>query len=125
MLTGIEDVIGDYQSSAIIFGKRFLVDDPDLGARFLAAYMKGVEQYNQGKTERNLEIISEVSEMDIEVLRNACWIPISQDGVPNYSGLEEIMEWAVETGYLEEAVTEEQFFDPSFLEAAKALLGTD
>lgn len=125
LLTGIEDVIGDFQSSAIVFGKRFLEDDPALGARFLAAYMKGVEQYNQGKTERNLEIISEASEMDIEVLRNACWIPISQDGVPNYAGLIEIMDWAVDKGYIDEVVTEEQFFDPSFLEAANELMGSE
>ena len=72
LLTGMEDVLGDFQTSALVYGKRFIVDDPELGVRFMAAYLKGVEQYNQGKTDRNLEAISEATAMDIEVLKDAC-----------------------------------------------------
>jgi len=121
-LVGLEDVAGDYQTSVLAFGKNLLVRDPELGVRFLAGYMKGVAQYNQGKTERNLEIVSEATGQDIEVVKNACWIPISPGGIPNFSAVLPFMNWAIDKGYLDQAITEEQFWDPDFLEAAKDLL---
>ena len=39
-LAKAEDVLGVYQSGLMVFGKKLTVDDPDLGARFLAGYLK-------------------------------------------------------------------------------------
>jgi len=51
ILARAEDVLGIYQSGLMVFGSNLTIDDPNLGARFMAAYLKGVDQYNQGKTE--------------------------------------------------------------------------
>ncbi len=122
LLVGIEEVVGDFQSSVIAYGKNLLKNDPDLGARFLAGYLKGVEQYNLGKTDRNLEILSEAIGQEIELLESACWLPMNSDGLVDFNGVVPFMNWSIENGYLEEPITEEEFFEPSILEAAKELL---
>lgn len=122
LLATMEDVVGDLQSSVLAFGKRLLVDDPELGARFLAAYMKGVAQYNEGKTEHNLQILAEKTGLDIEEIKNSCWLPINEDGIPQYDSIVPFMDWSIREGYLEHAITEEQFWNPEPLEKAMKLL---
>jgi NitT/TauT family transport system substrate-binding protein len=122
LLAKAEDVLGVYQSGLMVFGKKLTVDDPELGARFLAGYLKGIEQYNQGKTERNLQIMADKSGETLEVLKKACWPAMRQDGTIDYKGVEPFQNWSIENGYLENAVTQSQFYDPGFLEAAWVLL---
>ena len=122
LLIGDEDVVGKFQTSILAFGKNLLVDDPELGARFLAAYLKGVALYNEGKTEHNLQILSEATTEDIEVIRNSCWVPIKLDGTPDYNSIKEFMTWSMEQDHLDQFLTEDKFWDPSFLEAALSLI---
>ena len=122
LLATMEDVVGDFQTSVLAFGKKLLVDDPDLGARFLAAYMKGVAKYNEGKTEHNLQVLAEKTGLDIEEIRNSCWLPISEDGIPQYDSIVPFMDWAVRENFLEHAITEDQFWTPDPLEKALQLL---
>lgn len=122
LLAGAEDIVGDFQTSILAFGKNLLSDNPDLGVRFMAAYLKGIAQYNEGKTDRNLEILSEATGEDVEALRKSCWLPISEDGVPEFEDVVPFMNWSVEQGHLDQTITEEQFWNPDFLEQAKLLL---
>ena len=122
-IASMEDVVGDFQTSILAFGKNLLTDNPELGARFLAAYLKGVAQYNEGKTERNLEILAEATGDEIEVLKNSCWLPISLDGIPDFNAIVAFMNWSISAGHLEQPITEEQFWNPKPLEAAMKLLG--
>jgi hypothetical protein len=57
--------------------------------------------------------------VEVDVLKNACWLPVNMDGEPNFRDVEPFMNWAVDHGHLDNVITEEQFWDPSFLEAAK------
>ena len=41
----------------VYYGPAILDKDPELGKRFMVGYLKGVKQYNEGKTERNLAIL--------------------------------------------------------------------
>ena len=122
ILARAEDVLGVYQSSLLIFGRKLIVDNPDLGARFMAAYLKGVNQYNQGKTERNLQIMVDNSGESLDVLKKACWPAMRQDGSIDFKGVEPFQNWSIVNGYLETGVSQEQFYDPSFLDAARVLL---
>ena len=45
-----------------------------------------------------------------------------QDGSIDFKGVEPFQNWSIENGYLEKGVTEDQFYDPGFLEAARILL---
>ena len=109
-------------SPVLAFGKRLLVDEPELGARFMAAYLKGIAQYNEGKTDRNVEIIAQSTSESVEVLKNACWIAIPSDGKINFPAVETFQEWSVSQGQLETPVTEDQFWDPGVLDMAFELL---
>ena len=125
VLSKAEDEIGPYQSSILAFGQRLIQQDPDLGVRFLAAYLKGVQKYNEGKTEENLAFLAEKTGEDIELLRKSCWVPIRDDGLIDFNEVDPFQQWSKEMGQLDETITEEQFWDPSFLEAAKALIASE
>lgn len=122
ILAPMEEVVGNYQSSALAFGKSLINDNPDVGVRFMAAYLKGLAKYHEGKTEENLKILHEATELDIELLEEACWVYIHPEGEIDFQNIVPFMTWAVEQGYLDAPITEEQYWAPTFLEEAKVLL---
>jgi NitT/TauT family transport system substrate-binding protein len=119
-----EQVIPDFQIQFILYGPTLLDENPDVGRRFMVVYLKGAQQYNQGKTERNLEILAKYTELDRELLMQVCWPAIRDDGQINVQSVLDYQAWAVEKGYLDSPVTEDQFWDPSFVEYANQVLGT-
>jgi NitT/TauT family transport system substrate-binding protein len=122
ILAKAQDVIGTIQLSVLAFGKDLIVDHPDIGARFMAAYLKGVQQYLQGKTDRNLQIVSDATKVSVQDLKTSCWLPISADGKINFAGIDNFQKWSIAQGQLDAPITEEQFWDPSFIAAAQKLL---
>lgn len=120
-----EDDVGPLQSSILAFGPRLVNDDPELGSRFLAAYLKGFQKYNEGKTEENLQAIAGFTGEDLDLLNQACWPPMRNDGWIDFSYVEPFIQWNYETGQLDTLVTEEQFWDPSSLETALILLNNE
>lgn len=122
LLASAEDVIGTFQSSVLLFGPKLLVDDREASIRFMTAYLKGVRQYAEGKTERNLEILSEMTTETQETLNESCWPSINTNGAIDFPSTDNFQQWLIGHGYLDNAVTEEQFWDPSIVQAAAALL---
>jgi NitT/TauT family transport system substrate-binding protein len=122
ILVSAQDVISPYQVGVLAFGKSLTVDNRDVGARFLAAYLKGVAQYNLGKTDSNLQIISAATGETIDHLKNSCWMPINEDASIDFAGIEGFQQWAVSQKLADTTLTQEQFLDPSFLAAAKQLI---
>jgi NitT/TauT family transport system substrate-binding protein len=122
ILVRAEDVIGTYQVGVLAFGKAITVDNRDLGARFLAAYLKGVEQYNQGKTDRNLQIIADATGETTDHLKNSCWMPINQDASIDFAGVQGFQQWALSQKLIDTTITQDQFLDTSFLTAAYQLI---
>jgi NitT/TauT family transport system substrate-binding protein len=120
----IEKVIPDFQFGIVLFGPTLLDKNPEAGALFMAAYLKGVGQYNQGKTARNLEILAKHTRLDRELLQQACWPPFRPGGRINVKSVLEFQAWAIEKGYLEKAVPETQFWTPIFIDRAERLTGS-
>jgi len=118
------DLAPGEQHVTVVYGPSLLETNPDAGRRFMVAYLRGVRQYNQGKTERNLEIMAEFSGLDEEFLKAACWYDFYDDGHVNVQSLLDFQEWAVEKGYLDSVVPPDQFYDPSFIDYASQVLGT-
>ncbi len=114
----------DFQFSINMFGPNLLVKDPEVGKRYLMAYLKAARQYNEGKTPRNVEIISKYTEMKPEEVQASCWMAIRPDGQVNTAdpSLQDFQEWAVANGYLSAVVPAEQLFDLSLLAAADEAL---
>lgn len=122
ILARSENVVGNSQTSLLAFGKNLFKDNPDVGVRFMAAYLKDVEQYNKGKTEQNLQILAEATGESIEVLQNSCWIPINNYGSIDFSAVDRYQQCAYQYGQMDAPITEEQFWDPSFLCEAQDML---
>ncbi len=118
-----QQLMPGFQIALTIYGPNLLKKDPDAGRRFAVALLRGIAQYNQGKTERNLEIVAKYTQLDRDTLEKACWPAVQSDGTINAQSLVDFQAWAVANGYLDKAVTPEQFWDGSFVEHANRTLG--
>ncbi|HVS64095.1 MAG TPA: ABC transporter substrate-binding protein [Thermoanaerobaculia bacterium] len=117
------DVLPGFQFSVLLFGPSLLETDREAGQRFINGYLRGVRQYNQGKTDRNLEILAARTDFDRETLAELCWIPMDADGRINERSLVELMDWGHERGYVDRVLAPEEFWDRRFIDEAARLLG--
>jgi len=110
-----EKIVPDFQFSTITFGERLLYKDRDTGARFLRAYNRGVAQYLEGKTERNVAIIAKATGEAPDLIRRACWLPMRSDLSVNWQSLEEFQTWAKKEGLIQHILTRDQVIDSTFV----------
>jgi NitT/TauT family transport system substrate-binding protein len=118
-----QNVVPNMQYGFEIFGPSLLVDRPDIGKKFVTAYVKGIRQYNQGKTERNLAIIAKYTKLEPELLKRACWPTMRNSGKVEVDTLLQFQEWASKKGLIDKMVTAEQLWDPQFTDYANQQLG--
>lgn len=115
MIATAQDIAPNHQFALLIFGKRLLQDDPQLGRRFMRAYLRGVKQYNEGKTDRNVAILARHTKLDAEIIRRACWVAVSDDAHIRPEAVQPFLDWAVETKLLDRPLKLEEWWNPSFL----------
>jgi NitT/TauT family transport system substrate-binding protein len=111
----------DYPSP-LYYGPAFLDTNPDLGRRFMVAYLQGVKQYNEGKTERNLEILQKYTQLDRDLLNQSCWPQIAKDGLVPEKPVNEYMEWMYTTKRITQKLGTDELFDMSYVTYAQAVL---
>lgn len=119
-----EQVAPGQQVYVVGFGNRFLNEDRDLGRRFMRAWLRSVRRYNEGKTERNVSILSAYTNLPPEVIRRACWRVIASDGEIRPEAARPLIDWARKRGYLEADMPPSRWWDPSFIDAANRDLAT-
>ena len=119
----MQEILPGGQLAAIYFGPSLLERNRDAGRRFMIAYLKGVRQYNLGKTARNLDIEASATGLDRDLLARTCWQPIRGDGRINVESVLDFQRWAVRRGALDAPVPPERFWDPSFVDQANEVLG--
>lgn len=122
ILEPVQELLPESQSAVLLYGPSLLNDNPEVGDRFMAAYLKAVAQYNDGKTERNIEILARHLGLETELLQNMCWPTLRADGTIDVPSILDFQEWAIANEFLDTAVTEEQFWDGRFIENGAALL---
>ena len=110
-----EDVLPGYQWSVLAFGERLLVRERDTGLRFLRAFHRGVAQYRQGKTERNVAILAEGTGQTPEVVRETCWPVFTADSRVNWNSIEEFQRWAKAEGFMDSIVPAEMALDSTLV----------
>jgi NitT/TauT family transport system substrate-binding protein len=121
-LIGYAEVYPDFQAGSIIFGPNLLEKNPELGKRFMIAYLKSVRQYNEGKTDRNIGIIQNHTDLDRDLVERSCWYTFDPNGRLNIESLLDLQEWNYKNGYVDELLTEDQLKDESFIEYANKIL---
>jgi len=117
-----QKVFPDSQHAIILFGPSLLEKNPEIGKRFIVAYLKAVRQYNRGKTERNIEIMAKHTGLDKELLKKTCWPSIRNDGQINVESILDFQKWGLKRGLLDKEVLPKQFWDPGFIEYANKIL---
>jgi NitT/TauT family transport system substrate-binding protein len=117
-----QEIVPDFQLAFVQYGPSLLEKNPDAGKRFMTAYLKAVRQYNQGKTERNLEILAASTELDRQFLADACWPALRDDGSVNLQSVLDFQAWAVKRGLQEGVVAEDQLWDGRFVDHANRAL---
>jgi NitT/TauT family transport system substrate-binding protein len=110
--------MGGYTYSVISYGPTLLDESPEIGQRIATAHLKAMRIYNQGKTERNLEIVSNAMQLPIEDLRSICWPRMREDGLIDTTSLRVFQEWAKTRGQLDEVLSAAQYWDPRFVDHA-------
>lgn len=117
-----KDVIPDQQFAILVFGPRLISRSPDIGQRFMVAYLKGVRQFNQGKTRRNVELLTAFTQLSEDLVRKACWPAMRDDGSINADKLVEFQAWALKKGLQDRILPPARFWDGRFVTHANAAL---
>src|SRR5262249_42947326 len=110
--------------SVVLYGPGLLDARPDVGRRFMTAYLRGVRQYALGKTAHNIDLIVRPLGLDRDALARACWPSVSPDGTVAVASLLEFQQWSVATHLVDRAISSNELLDLQFLQYAnKALAG--
>jgi len=117
---GTQDVVPDYQQNLIFFGSNLLDERPEVGERFIKALLRGIEQYNLGKTERNLEILEGAMRWSKDELTTMCWVSMHSDGRMHPEGFAGYQEWAMQRGLVDRVLSTDEIIDARFLDSANA-----
>ena len=123
LLAAGEDVVPAGQVGTICFGPRLLRERRDLGKRFMIANLKGVRQYNRGKTDRNLDILSRRTGLDRKLLTRLCWPNLRGDGMLNVEAVHAFQQWAKDENLLDRKLKTVEFWEPFFVRQAHRVIG--
>jgi ABC-type nitrate/sulfonate/bicarbonate transport system substrate-binding protein len=112
----------DQQFGLYLFGPTILDGKQDVGKRFMVALLKGIQQYNQGKTDRNVELMAELTKSDPTEIRQSCWQSYRKDGNINVQSILDFQKWAFDKGYMDKILTEADLWDSQFIDHANQIL---
>jgi NitT/TauT family transport system substrate-binding protein len=118
---GTKEIVPDYQLSSVMFGPTLLDERPEIGERFMVAFRKAMQQYELGKTPRNLEIVARGSGLSVDILRDICWPTYRKDGSVGTEGLMGYQEWLESRGLLDHVIPQEDLVDRRFVVQANAV----
>jgi NitT/TauT family transport system substrate-binding protein len=119
-----EDVVPRLQSAVVVYGPTLLGHRRQVGERFMRAYLRGVAQYAQGKTDRNLAILADRLGFERALLSRICWQAIRPDGAVDTASVREFQKWALGHGYLAASVSREALWDAAFVRQALRVAST-
>jgi NitT/TauT family transport system substrate-binding protein len=112
------DVVPNYQHMVNAYGPSLLVRDPDTGRRFMTAYLRAVQQYLEGKTARNIDIVARNTGLDSSLLQQACWPSVRRDGRIDEASLIDFERWGRQRGFLDRELLWGQIWDARFVDTA-------
>jgi ABC-type nitrate/sulfonate/bicarbonate transport system substrate-binding protein len=118
LVNDINQVSPDATIAVLLYGPNMLNREDDLPVRYLTAYLQGAHKFNEGPTERNIEILSPALELEPEILTEICWIRYRETGLLNGDTALDYMYWLNDQGMLDEPLELDEFYDPSYVEEA-------
>ena len=107
--------------SVVLYGPR-LIGNPDIGKRFMVAYLNAIRQYQQGKTDANVAILSKYTGISPDDIKASCWVSIAADGRTHLDTWLPYEQWLVSKGYLDAVVPTNQLWDSEFVDYANSVV---
>jgi ABC-type nitrate/sulfonate/bicarbonate transport system substrate-binding protein len=102
----------------VLFGPSLLQENRETGAAVMRGYLAAVARFREGKTPRNLDILTAALGESRELLERTCWPAVSSDGRLRTGDITAFQEWALAHKYIARAATIDQVWDSSFVTAA-------
>ena len=115
-----EDIVPGYQLSSLMFGPNLLDERPEVGVRFLTAFLKAVRRFNEGRTPRNVELVAAHTGLEPALVEQLCWPSFDATGRLRPEGLMQFQSWLVSRGLIDEALPQDELIDSRFIERAAA-----
>lgn len=123
-----DQVYPNFQLATLWYSESF-AQQPDLGRRFLVAYLRGVRDYNDAflRNRQRDEIVALIARhatvKDPELYKRM-WPPkLHPDGLINLDSLRDEYQWYADRGYIRNPLDPLSIVDDSFRQAAVAELG--
>jgi len=129
-LDGIADIVASAtevhpkQQSAAIFYSPQMIQNKDLGTKFMTGYLKGIRMYNEAlqNPEQWKEVVTilkkNIKIEDPEVWNNMIPIGLADNGRIDSASLAEDIDWYFQKGYLTKKLDIKQVVDNRFVEGA-------
>ncbi|HUO84358.1 MAG TPA: ABC transporter substrate-binding protein [Thermoanaerobaculia bacterium] len=114
----VEEFLPGLQYSVIVYGPALLHEEPETGRKFMRAYLRGIRDYNRGKTEENIRFMIEFTRMAPDIVRDSCWPLLRDDGSVNVDSVSDFIDWAHQSGHLDVPVPPSMFWDGRFIDGA-------
>jgi NitT/TauT family transport system substrate-binding protein len=124
----VEEIDPGHQSGTLIYGKNLLVDKPDVGYRFMKAYVQAVRVYNDafrkgvGRAEVD-GIIAERTGVKPELQSRTVPAGLNPDGCANSKDLADQLAWFRGEGHLQRDLDIDALVDNRFCDRAVQELG--
>lgn len=113
-----EKVLPGFQQGFVFFGPTMLKDKPEIGKKFLIAYLKGCAGHLEGKTDRNVEILSKYTGLDRDILLKSYWHPVLPDGRIVTDDILSFQKWLFEIDLIEKQLSSDEIVDDNILKSA-------
>jgi NitT/TauT family transport system substrate-binding protein len=124
----MDAIYPNQQTAALMYGPS-MASKPDLGKRFMVAYIKGLRFYNDaltGKASKDelVTILAKNTPVKNRALYDRMVFPgLNPDGALNVESMKNDMEWWVRAGRIKEAVSVDRVIDTSYVDYALQKLG--
>jgi NitT/TauT family transport system substrate-binding protein len=118
------EALPGHQYSFVLFGDSMLKEDLQVGARFLAAYLKAAQEYQEGRTPEFLREFAAQHKLDEQSIVSACRDTYPTDGSIDLPSIQRMVDWYVSRGLATEPLPASRLVDTRFLELAQRLLAS-
>jgi ABC-type nitrate/sulfonate/bicarbonate transport system substrate-binding protein len=111
-----------FQVAFVVFGGK-LLDAPEIGARFLKAYLEGAREFRSGKTPKFLEDFAREYNLGENFARDFCRESQTKSLVIKLEDLQQYIDWGVARKYIPRPVRADELVDGRALQALARLQG--
>jgi len=125
---GVDELDPGHQSGTLLYGPSFLATNPDLGRRFMIAYVQSARLYNDafrkgiGRDEVEA-IIAKYTKVRPDIVERAVPVGLNPDGCANAADLSDQLAWFRAQGYLQRDLDLDTILDNQFCQQAVRQLG--